>query len=75
MPFQDQVICIYAGTRGYLDKLAISDVGPFQEKLLALVKSSHPAVLTEIAEKGAISSELDAKMKEIFTAFTAEFSA
>ena len=75
MPFQDQVICIYAGTRGYLDKLAVSDVGPFQEKLLALVKSSHPAVLTEIAEKGAISSELDAKMKEIFTAFTAEFSA
>merc|ERR1712139_564886 len=58
MPFQDQVIAIYAGTRGYLDKLAVSDVGPFQEKLLALVKSSHPAVLTEIAEKGAISSEL-----------------
>merc|ERR1712070_457921 len=75
MPFQDQVICIYGGTRGYLDKLAVSDVGPFQEKLLAHVKSSHSAILSEIAEKGAISPELDAKMKEVFTAFTAEFSA
>merc|ERR1711957_647730 len=28
MPFQDQVVVIYAGTRGFLDKLAVTDVGP-----------------------------------------------
>jgi F-type H+-transporting ATPase subunit alpha len=75
MPFQDQVICIYAGTRGYLDKLAISDVGPFQEKLLAHVKATAPAMLTEIAEKGAIDPVLDEQMKSLFTKFTAEFMA
>merc|ERR1711937_798651 len=51
MPFQDQVICIYAGTRGYLDMLAA------------------------IEKAGAISPELDAEMKTVFTKFTAEFSA
>jgi len=75
MPFQDQVICIYAGTRGYLDKLAISDVGPFQQKLLAHVKSTAPAILAEISEKGAIEPALDEQMKSLFTKFTAEFSA
>jgi len=75
MPFQDQVICIYAGTRGYLDKLAVSDVGPFQEKLLAHVKSAAPALLEEIAAAGALSPELDGKVKELMVKFTADFSA
>merc|ERR1719514_36266 len=30
MAFQDQVIAIYAGTRGYLDKVAINDIGAFE---------------------------------------------
>merc|ERR1712182_42933 len=35
MAFEDQVVAIYSGTRGYLDKLAITEVGPFQEQLIA----------------------------------------
>merc|ERR1719482_308904 len=75
MEFQDQVVCIYAGTRGYLDKLAVSDVGPFQEKLLAYVKANNASMLDAIEKAGAISPELDAEMKTVFTKFTAEFSA
>jgi len=75
MPFQDQVVCIYAGTRGYLDKLAVSDVGPFQEKLLAYFKSNASSVLAEIASAGALSPELDKTIKEHMVTFTAEFSA
>mmetsp|Transcript_67231 Transcript_67231/g.111779 ORF Transcript_67231/g.111779 Transcript_67231/m.111779 type:complete len:552 (+) Transcript_67231:97-1752(+) len=75
MPFQDQVVCIYAGTRGYLDKLAVSDVGPFQEKLLAYFKSSASSVLDEIASAGALSPELDKTIKDHMVKFTAEFSA
>ena len=75
MPFQDQVVAIYAGTRGYLDKLAISDVGPFQEQLVAHIKSAHPGIMDVIAKEGAISAEIDAKMSDIFTKFTADFSS
>merc|ERR1712061_97758 len=45
MPFQDQVVCIYAGTRGFLDKLAVSEILPYQEGLVAHMKASHPAIL------------------------------
>merc|ERR1719191_70399 len=75
MPIQDQVVCIYAGTRGYLDKLQVSDVLPFHEGLLAHVKANHAGLLDKIAAEGALSDALDGELKDIMTKFTAEFSA
>merc|ERR1712070_1194575 len=54
MAFEDQVVAIYAGTRGYLDKLAIADVGPFQEQLVAHIKGGHPGIMDSIVTQGAI---------------------
>ena len=75
MSFQDQVICVYAGTRGFLDKLAISDVGPYQEQLLTHVKSTNAGILDTIAKEGALSPETDGTLKDMLTKFTAEFSS
>ena len=75
MPFQDQVVVIYAGTRGFLDKLAVTDVGPYQEGLLAKVKGSHASTLAKIAEAGALDEALDAELKGILTNYTAEYIA
>merc|ERR1719246_207373 len=75
MPFQDQVVVIYAGTRGFLDKLAVTDVGPYQEGLLAKVKGSHASTLAKIAEAGALDEALDAELKGILTEYTAEYIA
>merc|ERR1712127_200621 len=75
MPFQDQVVVIYAGTRGFLDKLAVTDVGPYQEGLLAKVKGSHASTLAKIAEAGALDEALDAELKAILTNYTAEYLA
>jgi len=73
MPFQDQVVVIYAGTRGFLDKLAVTDVGPYQEGLLAKVKGSHASTLAKIAEQGALDDALDAELKGILTDYTTEY--
>jgi len=75
MTFQDQVVAIYSGTRGYLDKLAITEVGPFQDQLIAHMKASYGSLLEDIVAKGAIDEECDKKMKEIFSKFTADFIA
>jgi len=75
MPFQDQVVVVYAGTRGFLDKLAISDIGPYQEGLLAKMKSGHAGTLAEIAEKGALDDALDGKLKAILTDYTSEYTS
>ena len=75
MTFADQVVAIYAGTRGYLDKLAITEVGPFQEQLIAHMKASYSGILDDIVAKGQIDDAADKSMKEIFTKFTSEFTA
>jgi len=75
MPFQDQVICIYAGTRGFLDKLPISDIGPYQVKLLEYFKANGASVLADIESKGALSPELDKTINDMMAKFTADFTA
>src|SRR5690554_3454707 len=42
---EEQVVSIYAGTRGYLDKLAVSDVQLFERELLARIHSNHASLL------------------------------
>merc|ERR1712023_625822 len=59
MAFEDQVVAIYAGTRGYLDKLPVTDILPFQNGLVAHMKASHSGLLADIVAKGAISDETD----------------
>merc|ERR1712159_307873 len=44
----DIVVSLFAGVKGYLDKIVLKEVTDFQEKWLAHVKSSHSAVFDEI---------------------------
>merc|ERR1719199_1771174 len=39
LPFEEQVCLIYSGTRGYLDKIPVNKVTPYQEGLLAKFKT------------------------------------
>ena len=75
LPFQDQVVLIYAGTRGFLDKLPISDVGKFLDGLLAYTKNNHAALLDTIKKEGALSGPTNDAVKAMMTKYTAEFAA
>ena len=66
---------MHAGTRGFLDKLAITDIDEFQVGLVSHVKSSAPEILAELTAKGAIDDALDAKMKSVVGGFTESFMA
>src|SRR5690606_3101499 len=50
---EEQVVSIYAGTRGYLDALAVSDVQRFERELLARIHSNHASLLDGIRTKKA----------------------
>jgi len=65
MPFQDQVVAIYSGTRGYLDKLAVSDVGPFTTGLAEHVRAHHGGLLDSIRLEGELSDALDKQLGEV----------
>nr|XP_008532719.1 PREDICTED: ATP synthase subunit alpha, mitochondrial [Equus przewalskii] len=75
MAIEEQVAVIYAGVRGYLDKLEPSKITKFESAFLAHVISQHQALLGTIRTDGKISEQSDAKLKEIVTNFLAGFEA
>ena len=71
MAIEEQVAVIYAGVRGYLDKLEPSKITKFENAFLPHVI----ILLGKIRTDGKFSEETDAKLKEIVTNFLAGFEA
>ncbi len=64
MSVEEQVVSIFAGTRGYLDDLPLEDVRRFEQELIADVKARNAALLDTIRTGGALDEEaLDAAVK------------
>jgi F-type H+-transporting ATPase subunit alpha len=74
LPVQDQVVAIYAGVRGYLDKIEVTDVSRFEESLLAEVRAKHADLLETIRDEGEISEQTEEKLKGIMEAFAKSFA-
>ena len=70
----EQVTVLYAGTHGYLDKIAVSEVGRFERDLLNHMRSSHQDVLDFITtEDPKIKGEAEDKLKAAIEAFAKDF--
>merc|ERR1712216_471744 len=70
LPVQNQVVFIYAATKGFLDKVPVKDIGAFEAGLMKQVDAS---LLEAIRTEGVISDATDAKLKELCTKFTEGF--
>ncbi|WP_336055234.1 F0F1 ATP synthase subunit alpha [Nitratireductor sp. CH_MIT9313-5] len=71
---EEQVAVIFAGVQGYLDKLAIKDVGRFEQGLLAHMRSTGKDVLETIRKEKALSDDLRAKLKAEIDTFAKNFA-
>jgi len=71
---EEQVISIYTGVKGHLDKLAVADVGRFEKGLLSAIKTNHPDILKSIATEKALSPATEEKLKAAIEAFSKTFA-
>ncbi|HVW56325.1 MAG TPA: F0F1 ATP synthase subunit alpha [Rhizobiaceae bacterium] len=71
---EEQVAVIFAGTQGYLDKLALNQVTRFEQGLLAWMRSEGKDVLDAIRNEKALSDELRGKLKAQIDAFAKNFA-
>ena len=69
----EQVVSMYAGVRGFLDSIDVSEIKDFETKLLSHVATSHSDIYKSIESSGVMSNEVDAQLKEVVTAFTEGF--
>ena len=73
-PVAEQVVAIWAGTHGKLDKVALSDVRRFETELLDHLRRNTD-VLTTITETRDLSAEVEEKMAAAIDEFAAGFMA
>ena len=74
LKIEEQVVVIYAGVNGYLDQIALGDVGRFEEELLRTVRDKHAGLLDTIRKELALSADTEASLKEVVDAFAKAFA-
>jgi F-type H+-transporting ATPase subunit alpha len=71
MPVEEQVVSIFAGTKGYLDDVPVADVRRFESELLAYVKSRHGAMLAGIRQDP--KADVPKDLADVVATFKAQF--
>jgi F-type H+-transporting ATPase subunit alpha len=71
MPMEEQVVSLYAGTKGFLDDVDIDDVGRFERELLEEFRSRYSDLMGEIRSSGKLPDE--GKLKGAIDAFKERF--
>src|SRR5687768_11928135 len=72
---EDQVVIIYLGVRGFLDKIAVDKIATFETNWLNFIKNNHSDILNEILTKKELSKELNQKLNTLAGDFTKNFLA
>ena len=74
MPVEEQVVSIFAGVRGYLDKLPVAKIGEFETALLNEVRTKHAAILETIRTEKALSKDTETKLAAVLDAVVKRFA-
>ena len=72
-PVEEQVVSIFAGVNGYLDKLEVQDITRFEAAMLDEVRSSGADILEAIRLEKDISEETENKLKSFLDGFANTF--
>jgi len=70
-----QIVIIYAGINGYLDKIDISKIGDYENQLIEYFSTKHSELLSEIESSGKLSEEIEKNLTNGITDFNKGYSA
>jgi F-type H+-transporting ATPase subunit alpha len=74
MPVEEQVVVLYAGVRGYLDKIDVKNIGRFEQGLLSLMRESGREILDSIRTTKDLAPEIEEKLKALLTEYARNFA-
>ena len=75
VPVERQVLIIFAGTRGFLDKVAESDVAAFEPELYRFMETRHADVVSRLVADKAMNKELEPAVAAAIREFSEQFVA
>ena len=71
---EEQVVVIFAGTKGYLDNVAVDQVEAYEQRLVQDIRANGGEILDALNESKKIDDELEGKIKKFLEDFTKSFS-
>jgi F-type H+-transporting ATPase subunit alpha len=74
VPIEEQVVAIFAGVRGYLDRIDVGRVGAFEQMLLSEIKSREPTILDAIRTDLEIKPDTEKKLTGFLDNFAKSFA-
>ncbi len=74
MPVEEQVVSIFAGTRGYLDKVEVAQVTRFEAAMLGELKTQKPAILEAIRSKRELAGDTEKELAAFLDGFAKTFA-
>lgn len=75
MPPEEQVVTLYAGVRGFLDKMPVGNIKKFEAAYLKSMRANHAGLLQTIRKEGRVSDQTDAALKDALSKFLETFEA
>ena len=73
VPIEEQVVSLFAGVRGYLDKIEVGRIGAFEAQLLNDLKLREPAIMDSIRGNREIKKDTEAKLVSFLDGFVKSF--
>lgn len=73
MPVEEQVIVIYAGTKGFLDDISVEKVREFEKGFLEFMRSRKPNLLKKVAEEKVIAEDVELELEAAIGEFKEMF--
>lgn len=70
---EDQIIIIYAVINNYLKNIPLAKIGEFQKELFTYIDEQHKEITDSIAAEKVLTPENETALKEVLSAFTADF--
>jgi F-type H+-transporting ATPase subunit alpha len=74
LPVEEQVVVIFAGTRGYLDNLETEDVRRFELQMLESIRDKGQEILKAIRDKKQLDDDLEKRLKKFLDDFSKKFA-
>jgi F-type H+-transporting ATPase subunit alpha len=74
VPVEEQVVSLFAGTRGYLDRIPVGKVGDFERQMLGDLKTREPAILDAIRTDREIKKPTEDKLVAFLDGFAKSFA-
>jgi len=74
MPVEEQVISLYAGTKGYLDGIPVGKIGEFERRMISEIKVREPGVLAAIRDTRELKPDVEKTLVAFMDSYTKAFA-